>query len=82
MKERKMAINKAQKKVIAIAIPVIVVFVGFSIIGYGYSTFYYGESAFNPINYLSKKGVEWSFVVFLIGVFEFFWWKDRDKKSE
>ena len=83
MKKQKMAINKIQKKIIAIAIPVIVVLVGFSMIGSGYSTVY-GESgvAFNPIKYLSKNGVAWSFVVFLIGAFEFFWWKDRDKENE
>jgi len=83
MKEHKIAINKTQKKVIAIAIPIIVILVGFSMIGSGYSTVY-GESgvAFNPARYLAKHGVEWSFVVLLIGAFEFFWWKGRDKKSE
>lgn len=83
MKKQKMAINKIQKKIIAIAIPVIVVLVGFSMIGSRYSTSR-AESAitFNPVQYLAKHGVEWSLVVLLIGAFEFFWWKDRDKKSE
>jgi len=75
MKERKMVINKTQKKVIAIAIPVIVVLVGFSVIG----------SRNSPdlvVPYLTKHGVEWSLVVLLIGAFEFFWWKDREKKSK
>jgi len=78
-----MAINKTQKRIVAIVIPVIVVLLGFSMIGSGHTTSW-GDSSivFNPVRYLAKHGHEWVFVAVLIGIFEFFWWKDRKNKTE
>ena len=80
------SINKAQKKIIGVVIPIIVILIGFAIIGDRYSTSWNGVGeggiTFNPVEYFSEHGVMWSFVVLLIGAFEFFWWKDHDKKSE
>jgi len=71
------SLNKTQKKIIAIVIPILVVLVGFSVIG-AYDSVSYDETGavFNPIEYLAANGGEWFLVVLLIGAFEFFWWKD------
>ncbi|MBA7532118.1 hypothetical protein ES705_24344 [subsurface metagenome] len=73
--------NKIQKSIISVAVPVIIILIGFVLIGY------YGSTAkgysdnpglvFNPFKYFSIHGIKWSIVVFLITLFEFFWWKER-----
>ncbi len=84
LKEHKMAINKTQRKIIGVVIPIIVILIGFVIIGDKCATSRSGEGGitFNPFSYFTYHGVAWSFVVLLIGGFELFWWKDHDKKSE
>jgi uncharacterized membrane protein (GlpM family) len=77
------SLNKTQKKIIAVVIPILVVLVGFCVIGADESVSY-GETGvvFNPVEYLAYSGGLWFFVVLLIGVFEFFWWKDWKKTDE
>jgi hypothetical protein len=78
--------NKIQKSIISVAVPVIMILVGFVLIGSSDSTTSgYGENAgiaFNPIMYFSQHGIEWGIVVFLITLFEFFWWKGPKKESK
>jgi len=78
--------NKIQKTIISVAVPVIIILIGFVLIGpAGSTTSGYGENAgisFNPFMYFSQHGIEWSIVVFLITLFEFFWWKEPKKESK
>ena len=77
--------NKIQKTVISVAVPVIVILIGFVLIGYsGSYTYGYGDNtgvAFNPVRYFSKHGIEWSVIILLISIFEFFWWKTPKEKT-
>jgi len=83
-KERK--VNGIQRLVISMAIPLIVILIGFTLIGSGGSTDGgWGDNSgitFNPFGYLSRHGIEWSIVVVLISLFEIFWWKDRKNKDK
>jgi preprotein translocase subunit SecG len=78
--------NKAQRTIISIAVPVIIILIGVVLIGYGSSTSDgYGENsgvALNPIKYFSKHGIEWIIVTIVISVFELFLWKTPKEKSE
>lgn len=69
---------------ISLAVPVIIILIGFALIGSTYSTFGGAEGGitFDPIGYLSRRGKEWSIVVVLISLFEIFWWKDRNKQDK
>jgi hypothetical protein len=83
---RKLIMNETQKTVVAITIPLMIVLIGFVLIGAGFSTSDGGLGdnagiAFNPFRYFSAHGIEWTVVVFLIGLFEFFWWKGPRKKE-
>jgi len=85
-KEFKTTMNKTQKTVIAVTVPLIIVLIGFVLIGYSHSTSTGGRGdnagiAFNPFMYLSQHGTEWAVVVFLIGLFEFVWWKEIKTKE-
>ena len=67
---------------ISVAVPVIIILIGFVLIGPGGSTTDggYGDNAgitFNPFQYFSRHGIEWSIAVLLISLFEIFWWKDH-----
>jgi len=83
-----MTINQVQKKVVSVIVPIIIILLGFAIIGSSGSTSGShrfgggGGITFNPFGYLESHGGEWSLVVLLIGVFEFFWWRDPKKKTE
>jgi len=54
-------VNKIQKTVISVAVPVTVILIGFVLIGYsGSYTYGYGNNtgvAFNPVRYFSKHGI-------------------------
>jgi hypothetical protein len=81
-------LNKIQKSVLSVTIPLIIILISFVLIGSGGSV---SEATsglvgnkviiFNPFEYFSMHGIEWSIVVFIISLFEFFWWKDSKKKT-
>ena len=77
--------NKTQKVIVAVAVPVIVFFVGFHFIGYDLSisnSIPTGAGiVLNPIKYFSYSGLWWALVVLIIGVFEFFLWKTPKTKK-
>ena len=81
-----MNMNQVQKKVVSVVVPIIIILLGFAIIGSSGSTdsIRFGGSGitFNPFSYLERHGGEWTLVVLLIGAFEFFWWRDPKKKTE
>jgi len=71
-------VNKIQKAVISVAVPVIVILIGFVLIGDkgSYSGGWdNGGVVLNPIKYFSRHGIGWSVIILLISIFEFFWWK-------
>lgn len=71
--------NDKQRLIVGIIVPIIVILLGFVIIGFKYSA-QYRDSALilNPIRYLSLNGIKWIVVFLIIGIFEFFWWKGRN----
>ena len=82
-KELKM--NKIQRIIISIIIPVIIILAGFVLMGSKYSTYYRWDEAgpvivFDPIYYLSKNGIGWIIVFIILGIFEYVWWKDKGTK--
>lgn len=74
--------NDKQRLIVAIIAPIIVILIGCVVIGSRYSTSI-SENAitFNPIRYFSKNGIGWVVVFLIIGILEYFWWKDRDTKK-
>jgi len=70
--------NKTQKLIVAIIIPIIIILLGFVLVddnGIAYS--YETGIAFDPIGYYRNNGIEWCIVVIIIGFFEYYWWKDK-----
>ena len=69
--------NKIQKTVISVAVPIVVILIGFIQIGYSGSYTYGNDTGvtFNSIKYFSRHGPEWIIVVVLITIFELFWWR-------
>ena len=61
-KERSESLNRIQKSVISVTVPVIIILIGFVLIGSSYSITSGGERdnagiAFNPFRYFSAHGI-------------------------
>ena len=84
--KRSEELNGIQRRVISWAVPIIIILIGFTVIGSSFSTFGgIGDNpsiVFDPLQYMSRHGIEWSIVVVLISLFEIFWWKDPKNKDK
>jgi len=84
--KRREELNGIQRRVISWAVPIIIILIGFTVIGPSFSTFgSIGDNpsiVFDPVQYLSRHGIEWSIVVVLISLFEIFWWKNPKNKDK
>lgn len=68
--------NKQQRIIITIFLPIIIIMIGLYIIGdNGSVSMRNGGVVFNPIEYFSNNGIQWAIVFLFIGILEFFIWK-------